>query len=272
MIEKKFVKENMRLLQVDEFLSKEFTRAGYSHSDIQRTPLSMRIMVYAQKPGMVIGRGGKTIEAMTQALKEKFGIENPQLDVQEVENPDLDSTIVAKQIAAAIERGLNYKRVVNLALSRIMQAGALGVAIRISGKLGGDVGRTEKFSLGYLKFTGEPAEKMRKAYATAQVKLGYIGIQVRILGEVPKDIEAMRKVEKMLAETPDAVKVVEVKREVKPGEQREDAKAEEKEEDDESEESDEENGEEEEATKEEVKEVKDEDYVEITDEKAEEVE
>ncbi|MEM5804393.1 MAG: 30S ribosomal protein S3 [Candidatus Aenigmatarchaeota archaeon] len=214
MIEKKFIKENLRLLQVDEFLSKEFARAGYSHSDIQRTPLSMRITVFAQKPGMVIGRGGKTIEAMTQALKEKFGIENPQLDVQEVENPDLDASIISKQIAAAIERGLNYKRVVNLALTRIMQAGALGVAIRISGKLGGEIGRTEKFSAGYLKFTGEPAEKMRKAYATAQVKLGHIGIQVRILSEIPKDIEAMRKVEKELAAAPEVMKTVKVRRDM----------------------------------------------------------
>ncbi|MFQ6010175.1 MAG: 30S ribosomal protein S3 [Candidatus Aenigmatarchaeota archaeon] len=216
MIEKKFIRENLRLSEVDEFLAREFARAGYSHSDIHRTPLSIRITVYAQRPGMVIGRGGKTIDAISQVLKERFGIENPQLDVQEIENPDLDANIVAKQIAAAIERGLKYKRVASLALTRIMEAGAVGAAIRIGGKVGGEMGRTEKFSAGYLKFAGEPAEKLSKAYATAQVKLGTIGVQVRILIEPPKEIEAMKKLgRKMMKEEEEKPKEEEKKGEKK---------------------------------------------------------
>ena len=221
MIEKKFIKENLRLSQIDELLAKEFAKAGYSHSDIQRTPLSMRITVFAQRPGMVIGRGGKTIEAMTQVLKEKFGIENPQLDVQEIENPDLDAHIVSKQIASAIERGINHKRVANLALTRIMESGAVGAAIRISGKVGGEMSRTEKFSSGYLKFAGEPAEKLSRAYATAQVKLGTIGVQVRILIDPPKELEAMRKLgRKMMKEE---IREEEKKEEPKPEEKAEEA-------------------------------------------------
>ena len=193
--ERKFIKESIRNKKIEEFLATEFARAEYSHSEIQRTPLSVRITVYAHKPGLIIGRGGKNIDNITRILKENFGIENPQLDVQEVENPDLDSKIVAKQIAQGIERGLNYKRVVQFAIKRSMDSGAVGVAVRVSGKLGGDMGRTEKFSAGYLKYAGEPAETMvDKAYSRAQVKLGTVGVQVRIMKESPNELEIINKI------------------------------------------------------------------------------
>ncbi len=197
-LEKKFVKEAIRNRDVEEFLANQFAKAGYSHCEIQRTPLSIRITVYAHKPGLIIGRGGKNIDLIIQTLKEKFGFENPQLDVQEVKVPDLDPYIISKWIASAIERGINYKRVAHLALERVMDAGAVGVAIRISGKIGGDMARTEKFSAGYLKYSGEPAETdVKTAYAQANVKLGTVGIQVRILTEPPKELELLKKIEKL---------------------------------------------------------------------------
>ena len=189
-LERKFIKEGIRNKYVEEFLAKEFSKAGYSHCEIQRTPLSIRITVYAHKPGLIIGRGGKNIENMTQYLKDKFGFENPQLDVQEVVNPDLDPFIISRWIASAIERGLNYKRVANIAIEKVMNAGAAGVAIRIGGKLGSDMSRVEKFSSGYLKYSGDMAETLvKKAYAQANVKLGTIGIQIRILPEKPVEIQ-----------------------------------------------------------------------------------
>jgi small subunit ribosomal protein S3 len=197
-LEKKFIKEGIRNMDVEEFLSKEFTRAGYSHCEIQRTPLSIRIMVFAHKPGMIIGRGGRNIENMTNILKERFGFENPQLDVQEVMEPDLDPFIVSKWIAGSIERGLNYKRVVNMAIDRTMNSGAAGVAIRMSGKIGSDISRVEKFSSGYLKYSGDVTETLVKtAYAQANVKLGIIGIQVRILPQKPEELEIMSNAEKI---------------------------------------------------------------------------
>lgn len=196
--ERLFVREAIKKSEVEKFLSEEFSRAGYSHSEIQRTPLSMRITVFAHKPGLIIGRGGKNIDRITEILKTKFGFENPQLDIQEVTNPDLDPSIVSKQIASAIERGINHKRIANLTLQRVMESGAVGVAIRIAGKLGGEMGRIEKFSAGYLKYAGDPAETLvKKAYTTATVKLGKIGIQVRILTEQPKELAVFSKLEKL---------------------------------------------------------------------------
>jgi len=225
-LEKRFVKESIRDKNVEEFLANQFARAGYSHSEIQRTPLSIRITVYAHKPGLIIGRGGKNIDSMIQILKEKFGFENPQLDVQEVKIPDLDPFIISKWIVSAIERGINYKRVAHLALERVMSAGAVGVAVRISGKIGGNMSRTEKFSEGYLKYSGEPAETdVKTAYAQANVKLGAIGIQIRILTEQPKELEVLKKIEKdskaIKKEAEEKVTEEKSKKEVKEEEMRE---------------------------------------------------
>jgi small subunit ribosomal protein S3 len=227
-LEKKFIKESIRNLDVEEFLSKEFERAEYSHCDIQRTPLSIRITVYAHKPGIIIGRGGKNIDFIVQVLKDKFGFENPQLDVQEVRFPDLDPFIMARWIASSIERGVNYKRIVNIAIERVMGAGGVGIAIRISGKIGGDMSRTEKFSSGYLKYSGEPAETdVLTAYTQANVKLGVIGIQVRIMTEPPKELELLKNLDEGKF---DSVKVEEIKEEVKVEPKEEEVKDEPKEE------------------------------------------
>lgn len=195
MKERQFIVDNIKMAEIEEFLGTEFSKAGFSHSEIVRTPLATRVTVFAQRPGMVIGRGGKTIDNITEILRNRFKLENPQMDVQEVDNPDMDPSIVSKQIAASIERGINYKRVVNLYIERIMGAGAVGVSIRVGGKLGGDISRFEKFSIGYLKYAGDMAESLvRTAYATAKVKLGLIGIQVRIMPERPPELQILENI------------------------------------------------------------------------------
>lgn len=208
-IERQFVKDGIKKSDIEEFLSKEFARAGYSHSDIQHTPVATHITVFAQRPGMVIGKGGKNIDAITELIRQNYGLQNPQLEVREVEMPELDANIVANEIANAVERGINYRRVVNIMMQNVMRRGAAGVAIRIGGKLGGDMSRIDKFSSGYLKYAGEQAEtEVRKAHATAMVRAGTIGILVKILPEMPKEIETSRKF--LASPTPEVKKEVHV--------------------------------------------------------------
>mgnify|MGYP000672153721 CR=1 FL=1 len=188
-VEKFFVKESVKEGQLEEFLREKFDKAGYSHIEIQRTPLGTRIIVYAYRPGLVIGRSGRRIKELTEEIKEKFDIENPMLDVREVENPFLDAQIVANRIAKALERGINYKKVGNYYADRVMEAGAVGVLIRIGGKLGGERGRFQKFRRGYIKHSGYYAETLvDKGFATALLKPGMVGIQVKILKEMPTDL------------------------------------------------------------------------------------
>lgn len=197
-IEKIFVKEGIREAEIEEYLASVFDRAGYSHTEIQRTPLGMRILVYAQKPGLVIGRSGKRIRDITEEIKIKFGFENPLLDVKEVEEPFLDSKIIAKRIARALERGVNFKKVANYYLERVMDAGATGIQIKVGGKLAGsERSRFQKFRKGFVAFSGEYAETLvDKGYAQAMVKPGMIGIQVYIMKESPKEFILEKEIEK----------------------------------------------------------------------------
>ena len=86
MIEKDFVTEGLKRTRIDEYLESELERAGYGGMEIQVTPLGTMVVVYAERPGMVIGRGGKTVRSITQNLKTGYGLENPQVEVKEVDN------------------------------------------------------------------------------------------------------------------------------------------------------------------------------------------
>lgn len=194
-IEKTFVKEGIKESQVEEYLRERFEKAGYSHTEIQRTPLGTRIIVYANRPGLVIGRSGRRINELTEEVKEKFGFENPLVDVKEVEEPFLDANIVARRIVNALERGINFKKVVNYYLEKIIEAGAVGVAIRTAGKLAGsERSRFQKFRSGFIAHSGDYAEKLvEKGYAKASLKPGMVGVQVKIMKESPKEFEMVEQ-------------------------------------------------------------------------------
>jgi len=195
-----FVNQGVKELEIEKFIRENFPVGDYSKTELQRTPLGMRIIIWTNKPGRIIGRGGKTINEITEALKQRFGLENPQVDVKLVENPDLDAKIMAKQIATAIERGFNYKRIGNLALRRIMEAGAVGAEIVISGKLGGAKAMTAKFREGHLEICGEPRKRLvDEAFEEAETKPGKIGVRVRIMCEY-EDVTGRRLKPKELRE------------------------------------------------------------------------
>ncbi|NCO96824.1 MAG: 30S ribosomal protein S3 [Candidatus Aenigmarchaeota archaeon] len=186
-IESFFINEGLREVEIEEFLSKRFEKADYSHIEIQRTPLGTRIIVYVNKPGYVIGRSGRIIKDITDEIREKFNLENPMLDVKEIENPYLDAQVVASRIAKSVERGSFYKKVVNFYLKEIMNAGAVGVQIQIGGKLGGERGRFQKFKMGYIKHAGYYADNvLDRGFAKAVVKLGVIGVRVGIMKDMPE--------------------------------------------------------------------------------------
>ncbi|MBI2084405.1 MAG: 30S ribosomal protein S3 [Candidatus Aenigmarchaeota archaeon] len=189
-IEKLFVKEGIKESEVEEYLKKKFERAGYSHTEIQRTPLGTRIIVYVNRPGLVIGRGGRRINEITEEIKNKFNFDNPLLDVKEVLEPLLDSNIVARRIAASIEKGTHYKKVANYYLEKIMEAGAVGVHIEIAGKIGGvERSREQKFGRGFVAHSGNYAEQLVDVgYTQALIKAGIIGIKVKIMKSMPKEV------------------------------------------------------------------------------------
>jgi len=188
----------MKKTGVDEFLWKEFERAGYGGVDITRTPLGTNIVIYAMRPGIIIGRGGTTIKNLAKILEEKFGLSNPQISVAEIEVPELNARVMASRIASALRRGVHFRRAGFWALSRIMEAGAMGAEIIISGKLRTERARSEKFRDGYLPKSGDPAIKyVRTAVTHVQLKPGIFGVKVSIMPpnvKLPDQIEFLEDV------------------------------------------------------------------------------
>ncbi len=186
-VKNKFVVNNIKKPQIDRFLMKHFDKYGYSHSIIRKTHMGVDITIYANKPGLIIGRGGENINEVSDKLKKEFGFGNVSIDVQEIENPYLNSKIVAEEIKNALERGLNHRRIGNIMLRKVMESGAIGTEIRLAGKLGSSKSRVQRFYQGYLKYSGDTAKKyVDYSKKTAVTKAGTIGIKVRIMKDYPE--------------------------------------------------------------------------------------
>ncbi|MGQ3410990.1 30S ribosomal protein S3 [Natrinema sp. LN54] len=208
--EHQFIENGLQRSQIDEFFQEELGRAGYGGMDVAKTPMGTQIVLKAEKPGMVIGKGGENIRKVTTALEEKFNLEDPQIDVQEVEEPDLNARIVADRLANALERGWYFRKAGHTTIDRIMEAGALGAEIVLSGKVTGARSRVEKFNRGYIKHNGEPAETVvDHGQGVAVMKLGTIGVDVKIIppgAELPDDFEVNEDMDPEEI-VPDAVEV-----------------------------------------------------------------
>jgi len=177
-----FINRGLLKVKVNDFLRRELRRAGYAGVDLQKTPLGMRVVVYASRPGMVIGRRGTTVRELTETLEHDFGLEAPQIEVSEVEVPELNGAIMAERLAQRLERGDHFRRAAYGVLRRIVGAGAKGVEIAIAGKLTSRRARYQKFRSGFVAKTGEPIRTaVSHGIAYAIMKPGILGVQVRIM-------------------------------------------------------------------------------------------
>lgn len=208
-VERIFINKGMKRVELETYLAKELGKAGYGGTEVRRILTGTRVTISVERPGMVIGRKGKSIKQLTDDMEKKFGMENPQIEVVEIQKPELSGPIMAKHISFAMERGLPARSVGNNMIRRIMGAGARGVEIVISGRTGGERTRVSRFYQGYLSKAGEPAKNfVSSGQAVANLKQGVAGIKVFIMppdmplpGEIkfPKEVakpaEAAPKVE-----------------------------------------------------------------------------
>lgn len=180
---KKFVSFKKDELEVKEYLKKELGKGRISHVIVEYTPIGEKIIVATSKPGLVIGRRGEKVDAITKTLKRKFHLDNPHIEIREIKETKLDAQIVADEIALLLERrgSLKFKVVAYKTLQSIMNAGALGAEIVLSGKLPSDRARSWRFAQGYLKKTGEPSKVVDRAQAQATTISGVVGIKISIL-------------------------------------------------------------------------------------------
>jgi len=181
-IVKRFISESIKRTEIDEFLQKKLERAGYGGVNLSKTPLGTHVVIYAMRPGIVIGRGGETIKELAASPERNFKVTNPQISVSEIEVPEYNAHVVANRVTSALERGVHFRRAGFWALNQVMEAGALGAEIVISGKLTTERARFEKFRAGYFPRCGEPALRaMKTAEAHVQLKPGMIGVRVKIM-------------------------------------------------------------------------------------------
>ncbi|MFN3383343.1 MAG: 30S ribosomal protein S3 [Archaeoglobaceae archaeon] len=184
-VERKFVQERVKKMMVKEWIREEVKSAGFGGVDILRMPLGTQVTLFVERPGLVIGKGGRRIKMLTEKLKE-FGLDNPQVSVDEVEKPEFNAQLMASLLARALERGWYFRRAGYRFLYRIMEAGAKGCEIQISGKLVSERARTEKFVAGTIIHTGDAAyTAVRKGFDVAVKKLGVLGVTIRI---IPPDV------------------------------------------------------------------------------------
>jgi small subunit ribosomal protein S3 len=192
--ERTFIRENTNRILIKEFLIKKIEGAGFGGMTIQRTPMGTRINILVERPGMVIGKGGSKIKELTEAIKENFNVDNPQIEIEEAGGrASLNAQIMAEKLAEALERGWHFRRAGHSTVRRIMEAGAKGCQVIIAGKLTGARHRTEKFTEGHVKYCGETArEVMNRGYAVAKLKPGVLGVKVSIMkpdAKLPDEIK-----------------------------------------------------------------------------------
>ncbi|MCP3681139.1 MAG: 30S ribosomal protein S3 [bacterium] len=194
MIEREFVSQKMKEYKIQEFISENLRNVGHSHTKLQRTPLGEKIIIHASRPGLVVGRKGENISKLTRTLKKRFELENPQIEISEVEDINLNAQIVAERIASSLERfgSKRFKGAMHKAMEDVMHAGALGVEILLSGKVPSSRARSWRVYSGYLKKCGDVSLGVHKAIVYAKLKSGVIGIKVSIM---PPDIKLPDKME-----------------------------------------------------------------------------
>ena len=213
-IEKKFIEDAISRHKVSAFLEAELDRAGFSRVLIQRTPMVTRINVEVMNPGKVIGKKGKSIRDLTEAIATEFGIKDPQISASEVSNPSLEPRLMAKKACRFIEMGKKIRPILHSLLREIMENGALGAEIIASGKIAAKGGRSKSFRVfaGYIPKAGEPARLVLENHVTAYPKSGAIGVLVRIVAPntvFPDKIGKMKKIEipKIIASAEDVENV-----------------------------------------------------------------
>ena len=206
MIERKFVAQKIKEYQIQEYITNNLRNVGHSHTKMIKTPLGEKIVIYASRPGLIVGRKGQNIKELTKVLKERFGLENPQIEINEVEDINLNANIVAERITDSLERfgPQKFKAIGHRTMENVMQSGALGVEIIVSGKIPSSRAKSWRFYAGYLKKCGEiSVSGVDKAHSQAKLKTGVVGVKVSIMPPwtvLPDKVEFVEEKEEKVEE------------------------------------------------------------------------
>ena len=185
---KSYAKFLLTDLSVREYVMKSLSRASVSKVEIQRASETAKVTIYTARPGIVIGKKGEDVEKLRKQIAKRMGC-SVQVNIEEIRKPELDAKLVAQNIASQLERRVMFRRAMKRAQQNAMRAGAEGVRVQVSGRLGGaEIARSEWYKEGRV-----PLHTLRADidYATyeAHTTYGVIGVKVWIFkGEVYEDL------------------------------------------------------------------------------------
>lgn len=171
--------------KIREFVKKELFNAGISKVEIERAAKRVKLNIYTAKPGVIIGKGGSGIERLKKQLSTIIAEKNVLINIVEVKNVEVDSQLMAENIAAQLEKRISFRRAMKQSIQRAMKSGAKGVKVACSGRLGGaEIARTEQYHEGTI-----PLQTLRAdidyGFAEADTTYGKIGVKVWVYnGEV----------------------------------------------------------------------------------------
>ena len=171
-------------LEVRDYLRKRLSQASVSRIEIERPAQTARITVHTARPGIVIGKKGEDVERLRGELQRLMNVP-VHVNIEEIRKPELDSLLVAQNVAQQLERRVQFRRAMRRVIQNAMRLGAEGIKVRVAGRLGGaEIARSEVYHEGRV-----PLHTLRADidYATweAQTTYGVIGIKVWIFkGEV----------------------------------------------------------------------------------------
>ena len=178
---KNVIKDNYNMMLLNDFLKERIKESGFNKVEISKTPTGTKITLYVTRPGIVIGRKGTGIKELTEKIEKDFGLKNPQISVEEVAKAELSPSVMCNRMSSHIQRGTAFRRVTMWTMKQIMEAGAMGVQITISGKLRGDRSAFEKHTMGVLPRAGNYAKNLvSEDIVHTETPMGLIGIKIRI--------------------------------------------------------------------------------------------
>ena len=178
---KNVIKDNYNMVLLKDYLRSKIKDAGFSNVEVSKTPTGTRVVLHVTRPGIVIGRKGTGIKDLTEKLESDYGLKNPQIAVEEITKPELSPEVMCNRMASHLERGTAFRRATMWTIQQIMEGGAMGTEITISGKLRGDRSAFEKHSQGILPRAGHHADVIvSEDIAHVETPMGLIGVRIRI--------------------------------------------------------------------------------------------
>jgi len=195
---KNVIKDSYNIMLLNDFLKEKIKDAGFNKVEISKTPTGTKITLHVTRPGIVIGRKGTGIKELTEKIESDFGLKNPQISVEEIKKAELSPSVMCNRMSSHIQRGTAFRRVTMWTMKQIMEAGAMGVQITISGKLRGDRSAFEKHTMGVLPRAGNYAKNLvSEDIVHTETPMGLIGIKIRIARKEKLVHEFERKEEKL---------------------------------------------------------------------------